>query len=58
MVLLNDTFHLATLPVLLTAATGLLVWWEPWSIAASAVLFLLTGFLAWEYFKRPAKKAR
>jgi hypothetical protein len=54
-VLLNDTFHLTMLPVLLTVATGLLVWWEAWSIIAAAVLYLVTGLLAWEYFKRPRK---
>lgn len=57
MVLLNDTFHLTLLPVLLTAAVGLTVWWETWSLIAAGVLYLLTGFLTWEYFKRPAKKA-
>jgi len=56
-VLLNDTFHLTLLPVLLTAAVGLTVWWETWSLIAAGVLYLLTGFLTWEYFKRPAKKA-
>ena len=57
MVLLNDTFHLTLLPLLAIAATALLVWWEIWSIAAAAVVYGLTGFLTWEYFKRPAKKA-